>query len=108
MKVSDVSVLSICKQKREGYPCTFEYADFIIDGQRLYERISNLNPQDGHVACLGFGPDYFQQSQMEKMMLIGESDLPNDRRALFICPGCGDLECGAVSASIKLQNGSVV
>lgn len=104
----NISVLSIRKQNREGFPCAFEHADFWVDGQRLYDSILRLYPNMDDIACLGFGSEAFQHQQIEKLLLNTDADFPDDRRALYICPACGDLGCGAISLRIKRENGKFV
>ncbi|OWR31399.1 hypothetical protein CDO73_06625 [Saccharibacillus sp. O23] len=106
--MSDLSVLSLRKQQRKGYPCTFEYAGFVIDGNLLYDRILEIDPEADHAACLGMGPEDFQRREIERLLLNSEADFPNDRRSLYICPGCGDLECGAISLRIDRKDGMFV
>lgn len=60
------------------------------------------------IACLGFGSEAFQNKQIDKLLLNVVADFPDDRRALYICPACGDLGCGAVSLRIKQEEGMVV
>lgn len=104
----NVSILHIRKEKREGYPCTFEHADLWIDGHRLYDQVIGLYPNLDDVACLGFGSETFQKEHIEKLLLNAAADFPVDRRALYICPACGDLGCGAVSLRIKREQGQFV
>ncbi|GGO03667.1 hypothetical protein [Saccharibacillus kuerlensis] len=100
-----VSVLSIRTQKREGYPCPFEYGDFLIEGKPLALAAQFLQeyPHFDDIGCLGFGSERFQREQIERLLLDGEADFPNDRRSLYICPACGDLGCGAVSVRIHRE-----
>ncbi len=108
MNLLNRSVLSFREQQREGYPCNFKHADFWVDGQRLYDSILRLYPNMDDIACLGFGSEAFQKKHIEKLLLNAAADFSDDRRALYICPACGDLGCGAVSLRIKREQGMFV
>jgi len=43
-----------------------------------------------------------------RLLLQAPGDFPNNRRALFICPECGDLGCGAISAVIEKVDATFV
>ncbi|ULO08543.1 hypothetical protein H1230_06980 [Paenibacillus sp. 19GGS1-52] len=100
-----ISKIEIQKREREGYPGTIIFADFIIDGVSLYEEIAQTYD---YVSCLGWGSKDFQLNQIERLLLRCESDFPNNRNSLFICPACADLGCGANTAKIDKQDGIVI
>ncbi|WP_172250760.1 hypothetical protein [Saccharibacillus deserti] len=77
-----LSLLSIRKKRREGYPCTFEYGDFMIDGLRLYDRVLQQYSNLDDISCLGFGAEAFRRKQIEKLLLIG--NVPHTDSAVFI------------------------
>lgn len=102
------SVLSLRKLKRTGYPCDFDYADFLIDGSSLFERLQQEHPVLDWIGCLGWGRDRVQRDQIDRLLLIEEADLPRGRRSLYVCPACGDLGCGSIAVSIEKENGAFV
>ncbi|QDH23541.1 hypothetical protein [Saccharibacillus brassicae] len=106
--MSQLSVLSVHKQQRTGFPCTFEYGDFRIDGKRLYDEVLRQYPHMDDIGCLGFGPETFQREQIGKLLLLENADFPDGRRALYLCPACGDLGCGAVSLRIERRDSQFV
>jgi hypothetical protein len=74
------------------------YADFLVDGQSLsavVQRKADL------ISTLGWGPEAYQQSVVDHLLLRAEADLPSGRHGLFVCPECGDLSCGVVGAVIE-------
>jgi hypothetical protein len=92
-----ISKLSIEKQKYEGYPGKIVFANLLIDGIPL----NNFKEIRGdYVSCLGWGPENFQQEQIDRLLLRTKSDFENNRNSLYICP-CTGLGCGAVSLKIK-------
>ena len=38
---------------------------------------------------------------VDRLLLQAPPDLPSRRHSLYICPECGDLSCGTVSAAIE-------
>jgi hypothetical protein len=92
-----ISKLSIEKQEYEGYPGKIIFANFLIDGIPL-NKFKEI--RGDHVSCLGWGPENFQQEQINRLLLRSNSDFENNRNSLFICP-CTGLGCGAVSLKIK-------
>ncbi|OWA37303.1 hypothetical protein B9G55_04360 [Saccharibacillus sp. O16] len=103
-----LSVLSLRKQTRKGYPCDFDYAEFLIDGQPLMETVRKQYPHLDDIGCLGWGTEEVQCGNQNRLLLIGEADFPHNRRSLYICPACGDLGCGAVSIRIERANGCFI
>ena len=77
--------------------------DFVINGRRLSEQIP-----DDVASCLGWGEPEWEALVLVKLLPGGQPDFPPDRVALYICPECGDLGCGAVSAIIEQQGESII
>ncbi len=96
-----ISTLELEWKHREGGGGRTErnFLDFIIDGQSLSEII------DGDFAsCLGWYIPEENEKAVNQLMLKTESDLPNNRYILYICPECGDIGCGAITVSINRNN----
>lgn len=77
--------------------------DFVVDGVPLHTRVGAGDV----VGALGWGDQVWEAGITAKLLGRAEPDLPPDRVALYVCPECGDLRCGAVTASIG-QAGGVV
>jgi hypothetical protein len=71
------------------------FLDFVVDGQPLSERHG-----DDLISCLGwFVPD---EDERAARRLLGESPADVDGRvAIYVCPECGDVLCGALTARIR-------
>ena len=74
------------------------YADFIVDGRPLSDVVRH---KADLISSLGWGSEATQRLVVEHLLLRANGDLPSGRHALFICPECGDLSCGAVGAVIE-------
>jgi hypothetical protein len=92
-----ISKLKFKKRFRDGYPGPIYFADFIVDGQSLYDLYAK---EFDFVSCLGWGSKGFQQEQISRLLLLSKPDGSKGKNSVYICP-CSDLECGAVSIFIE-------
>jgi len=69
--------------------------DFVVDGQSLHARIGG-----DVVGALGWSDAVWESAVVERLQGRAAPDFPPDRVALYVCPECGELDCGAVTASI--------
>ncbi len=79
-------------------------ADFVIDGSALgprVRRVSDLIPR------LGWGTRQSQEEALGVLLLERPADFPDDRRALYVCPECGDFACGTVTAVVEREDDTV-
>lgn len=79
------------------------FLDFVIDGVSLFDVLTD----SGHdvISPLGWGLD---QEQIRKRLLLDSRPLIDRRREpIMVCPECGDLGCGAVTAEITAEGGVV-
>jgi hypothetical protein len=82
-----------------------QYAELVVDGRPLHEV---LGYEGENISSLGWGPVALRQVAVKRLLLEEPADFPNSRYALLICPECGDLGCGAVSAAIRREGETVV
>jgi hypothetical protein len=75
--------------------------DFVVDGQPLSVVAGDM------VGALGSADPAWDARVVDKLLRRAPPDLPPDRVALYVCPECGDLGCGAVAASV-IREGDVV
>jgi hypothetical protein len=81
------------------------FADFLVDGASL----STIVRQKADlISVLGWGSEDLQRAARDRLLLKAPPDLPSGRYALYVCPECGDLGCGAVSAIIERVGDTVV
>jgi hypothetical protein len=78
------------------------FLDYVIDGESLYE-------QHGfdYIGPLGWGPHERDEEVARRLLLESGPDM-NDRVAVYVCPECGDLLCGAITAMIELGGDEIV
>ena len=61
-----------------------------------------------HVTLFGWGSKPLQQVAADRLLGRCAPDLPSTRVALYVCPECGDLGCGAVGVVVERAEGTVV
>ena len=72
-----------------------KFLDFVIDGKSLYDKLGDV------ISPLGWFRPEHNQIAVNRFLLLEPADFPDDRRSIYVCPECGDLGCGAVSAIIE-------
>jgi hypothetical protein len=72
------------------------YLDFVVDGVPLSSRfdVDLISP-------FGWLDVEEQEASIARLLTDRPPDLPNGRSALYVCPECGDLGCGAVTLSVE-------
>jgi hypothetical protein len=89
-----------------------EFLDFHIDGQSLRDALHNRADtpitSDLVSVLVTNWPGGFPAEEAE--MLLGQrpAPFPGGRVALYVCPECGGYGCGAVTATLGLDNAEFV
>jgi len=98
------NVLSLQRKRREGGNGVTQrdFLDFVIDGEPLSEML-----RGDFVSCFAWS-DQENAKAVDRLLLNEEADFPNDRHSLYVCPECGDLGCGAVSAVIEERDNKII
>ena len=98
MNVSNSKIELVWRTRQGGGGKTYrKYLDFVIDGQSLRDI---LQPGD-LIGCLGWLSSQAEEQLIRQLMLRQPSQLENQSYELYICPECGDLECGAITVQIE-------
>jgi hypothetical protein len=79
------------------------YADFVVDGLVLSDRAHRRRDL---ISSLGWGPREVQDVVVDQLLLLRGSSA--GRVALYVCPECGDLHCGAVTVAIQREGDAIV
>lgn len=74
------------------------FLDFVVDGRSLFDDVT----AHGHdlISCLWLPEDVLATAARDRLLLRAPGDLPSGRVALYVCPECGDLGCGGISARV--------
>jgi hypothetical protein len=76
--------------------------DFVVEGESVRREVSA-----DLVGVLGWSESLDVQA-VAKLLGKAPADFPPNRVALYICPECGDLGCGALTAAVTFEPGAVV
>lgn len=82
------------------------FLDIRINNQSLFRTFKERGFDV--ISCLGWGPATEQAKAVGRLLLKEPSDLPGDRRSLYICHIDGDLGCGAVSIKIDKVDDTII
>ena len=76
-----------------------QYLDYIVSGQPLREYLGIKRKSD--VTPFGFFPSKEEQKRaLNEFKLQQKTQLSDNRIELYICECCGDIGCGAITATI--------
>ena len=83
------------------------YLDFCPGGEAVFR--SDVERRD-LCSVLWLDPPVPGERDKSVLRLLKElaGDLPSDRVSLYICPECGDIGCGAITAKISVAPGEIV
>jgi len=94
--------------------------ELTVDGRPLRELLEFTDPEDRRLDAAGRGPagenvpvlvhNWPAAGVDGALELTGERppELASGRVLLYVCPACGDVGCGAVSAAMERSEGTVV
>jgi hypothetical protein len=85
-----------------------EYLDFVIDGESLGQLTGLGDP--GYIGFLGWMPDddAYERGLLKQLLLEEPSELETGRRLLYMCPECGDVGCGALTAVVRREDDNFI
>lgn len=84
-------------------------ADFLVDGESLLARLVKMH--GGHGDFMGCFVRGFSEDNAQALNeLLFEVDARSGQRrvAIYICPECGDIECGIFSVMVELRADEVI
>ena len=86
-----------------------ETIDFIIDNNSLLDLIINKHGGDNDfMGCFSKGWNKLNENSKNKLLNKLEPETANGRMAIYICPECGDIGCGAYCCKIEKTNGMYI
>lgn len=90
---------------KDGFTKTpVTYLDYTVEGVRLLEHLSVSEPPFlDYVGVIQAAWPIETVAAIERLLADTPGDLPDGRVSLYVCPECGDLGCGAVTATIAFE-----
>ena len=77
-----------------------QYLDFLVSGKPLKELLGQ-NDAD-LISPFGWGDNKDYNKRLLRIFRLQEKpELSTGRIALYVCPECGDIGCGAITASLQ-------
>lgn len=82
------------------------FYDFVVSGKSLYSELCRLGFD--YISCLGWLDGFYDDEARARLLLKEKGDLPNGRVALYICPECADLGCGAITLTLSQDGDEII
>ncbi|WP_156911150.1 MULTISPECIES: hypothetical protein [unclassified Arthrobacter] len=107
-RVEMLNVLSVvlADVEYEGLAVPSQFMDFAIDGRLLRETLrvgTDLAAIEQETTLLRADFPHAAVEQIDRLTLASTGEFKDGRVALFLCPVCGDVACGTVSARISTE-----
>jgi hypothetical protein len=84
-----------------------EYLDFIVSGQSLGELFDQLN--FNKIGTFGWSENKeYESKHIDEFLGNEQPELETGRSCFYVCPECGDIGCGAITAKIEITDENVV
>lgn len=84
-----------------------KYIDFIVSGQSLMEIFCLLNYN--LIGTFGWSENVeFEIKKIDEFLGNEKPELETGRTCFYVCPECGDIGCGAITAKIEVTDNAVV
>jgi hypothetical protein len=100
--MSSLSKLSVaalsCQFSKDDAVVSRASWDFVVDGISLRSRFPDHSDRAG---VLGWGTKQSENEALSRLCADLAPDSPPNRVAIYVCPLCGDLGCGAVTVAIS-------
>ncbi len=79
-----------------------QYFDFIVSGQSL-AKILGL-PELDLIGTFGWCEDKdYENNLIDEFLGLEKPELSTGRTSFYVCPECGDIGCGAITAKIEFK-----
>ncbi|WP_307480951.1 hypothetical protein [Microbacterium trichothecenolyticum] len=113
----DVKIRGLLRRRVDATACEpLRFIDWTIDGQPLRDRLAFSNGrtcEDITFLTEGFPADGVTAASLRALLGEDASDMDpwvryaDGRVGLLFCPGCGGLDCGGVSADVRVMDTTV-
>lgn len=103
----NVLLLNKATRKIRDNQTAREYLDFLVSGIPL-KTLLNIETAD-YITLLGWMTNQkYERYILNVFMLKEKSALNNGRVMIYVCPECGDIDCGAITANIRDHGNKII
>ena len=96
----DTLILNKATRKIGANQTPREYFDFLVSGKSL-KTLLNIETAD-YITLFGWGTNQeYDRHILNVFRLKEKPQLATGRAMIYVCPECGDIDCGAITATIK-------
>lgn len=100
LEVSEGFTTSLRSDGRSKSPVA--YLEFAVDGALLLQQLqAGADVVLDYVGVIQHGWPIESVAAIERLLGHAPGDLPDGRVSLYVCPECGDLGCGAITAVVR-------
>lgn len=82
------------------------YLDFIISGQSAKTKLKAVNFD--LISPFGWGDEKYENEIIKEFTGQKRPEIPSGRLMLYVCPECGDIGCGSITADIEITKEKVI
>ncbi|WP_020603856.1 hypothetical protein [Spirosoma spitsbergense] len=84
-----------------------KHIDFIVSGQSLGQLVSAFMAD--RIGIFGWIPDkWHENDRVDEFLGLIPPELTTGRTSFYVCPECGDIGCGAITAKIEVTEKQVI
>ncbi len=84
-----------------------KYIDFIVSGQSLGQLFGL--PDFDLIGAFGWTDNKeYENKQIHEFLGLTKPELESGRTCFYVCPECGDIGCGAITAKIEVTEKNVI
>lgn len=104
----DVAILTLRQANRAGNTgkTARTYLDFFVSDRRLLDLLGW--PEADYITPLGWGLVESKTNAVAELLRKRKPSLATGRYQLYICPECGDIGCGALTARVEREGDFIV
>lgn len=82
------------------------YIDFVVSGQSLAE-LFEVSSRD-LIGTFGWTENIeYENNQIDEFSGTLQPELKTERTSFYVCPECGDIGCGAITAKIEVKDNMI-
>ena len=79
----------------------WDYVVHVISLRSTWQDADRFGVVADSVGVLGWGKAGIEAESVAKLRIDEQADYPPNRVAIYVCPECGDLGCGAVTVAVN-------